>query len=65
MYKDAKFQHIVSTYHQYENNITAYLDKLAELYILCYLCDCIDYYFNLIELLKKTYVFICYPMNAI
>ena len=29
--KDAKFQHIVSTYHRYENNITAYLDKLAEL----------------------------------
>ena len=29
--KDAKFQHIVSTYHRYKNNNTAYLDKLAEL----------------------------------
>ena len=29
--KDAKLKHIVSTYHRYENNVTTYLDKLAEL----------------------------------
>ena len=31
--KDTRLKHIVSTYHTYENNVAAYLDLLAQLYI--------------------------------